>query len=430
MTRWAVFVIIVSIVCTHHVTEAMECAIPHEQKTRFFDTIEHYQGNKIPFSPLRGNWEGSNVEFTFNSIDKLSKNNFISEDSHSIISLKLSGKQIKEVHEGAFISLTCLRQLHLDHNNITTKLTRNVFQNLEKLEVLDLSSNRIEILKDLTFSDLLNLQTLNLSNNRIKTVEVLAFTNLTRLEYLNLGRNFIRTVFDELFEPVPNLGTLILSWNKLWDASPEKWHGLGKLQHLELAGNSLNRFDPSYNFSFFAVKSLNLSFNSLSMLNTVAIRRHLPQLEVLDLNNNPWFCNDLEAIIRDLNDSKVKFPSMNFSTVSVHGIACSEVSRFSSVGTTEGVTATTVKNNVTWVSKDELERYVERKIKHSNEGLNNSIQSLRAFAIFAFALLCVFIVFEILYRTNICGVIISKLKGGNELYVDDNNIENFRLLHR
>ncbi|EFA13412.2 Chaoptin-like Protein, partial [Tribolium castaneum] len=418
------FSIILVLLLSHEGT-TLECAIPPEPRVRFFDSIIHYEGNRIPFSVLRAGWQGSDVQFTFTTINKLTKNIFVTYDSQAIISLKLSGKQIKEVEDGAFVTLVCLQELLLDRNNIT-KLAKNIFTDLERLEKLDLSNNRIEVIDDFVFSQLASLKILNLGNNRIEKLQNLAFANLTKLEYLNLERNEIGKIAPDLFLPLTSLSNLTLAWNML-NVEPEKWHGLAHLHFLDLAANNLDHFDPSYNFTFRNLRGLNLSLNSLSQLNVFEIKRHLPRLELIDLNGNAWFCDDLERIVRELNDSRIKAAPGNH-TRGVRGIACSEVPGYSTRGTTLIVT-TSVKTP-TWVKKDELERYVERKIANNSEKIESSIATLRSFVVFVFALVCLFILFEILVRLDCCRSVIGRLRGGNELYVDNNDVENFRLLGR
>ncbi|XP_044271155.1 leucine-rich repeat and immunoglobulin-like domain-containing nogo receptor-interacting protein 1-B [Tribolium madens] len=424
--RGIVSIILVVLLC--YEGKALECTIPNEQRVRFFDSIIHYQGNRIPFSPATPGWQGSSVEFTFNTINKLTKNMFVTYDSEAIISLKLSGKQIKEVENGAFVSLLCLQELLLDHNNIT-KLEKNIFIDLERLEKLDLSNNRIEVIEDFVFSNLASLKILNLGNNQIEKLQNLAFANLTNLEYLNLERNEIGKIASDLFLPLANLNNLTLAWNML-NVEPEKWHGLAQLRFLDLAANNLDHFDASYNLTFFNLRSLNLSLNSLTQLNVVEIKRHLPHLELIDLNGNPWFCDDLTRIIHELNDSRIKFAARNYTSVAVHGIGCSEVPGYSTRGTTTQIVTTTKKSEEVWVQKDELERYVERKIENNNDKIESSIATLRSFVIFVFALVCLFILFEIIVRLDCCRSVISRLRGGNELYYDNNDVENFRLLGR
>lgn len=403
-------------------TQAIQCNTPNDPKVRLFDSIPHYQANKVPFSPLSPGWQGSNVEFSFLTVKKLEKNTFITYDCQAVISLKLSGKRIQNIDEGAFNSLICLHQLLLDNNNIT-KLEKNFFSDLQRLEKLDLSYNKIEVIEDFVFSNLVRLKILNLGNNQIEKLQNKAFENLTKLEDLYLDHNEISKISPDLFLPLVSLNNLSLAWNML-RAEPETWLGLKDLHFLDLASNNLDHFDPSYNFSFFTLRSLNLSLNSLTQLNVIEIKRHLPQLKLIDLNGNSWFCDDLERIIHDLNDSGIKLPARNFTSVGVHGIACSEVPVYSTSTTTEKLKTT--RQPEIWVRKDEL----EKKIRESNEEIGNEITTLRSFVIFVFALVCLFILFEILFRIDCCRNVIGRFRGGNELYYDNSNVENFRLLGR
>ncbi|RZC32581.1 leucine-rich repeat-containing protein 15-like [Asbolus verrucosus] len=386
MLQSALLLTIIAFILKPERSQTLVCVTPNELKTRIFDSVSRFQGNKIPFNPAMPGWEGSNVEFNVSKMETLQKNIFLTHDSQHILTMKLSGKQIKKIDEGAFIALDCLHELLLDHNNMS-KLSRNTFQGLYNLQKLDLSYNRLEYLPDLAFTSLQKLKILNLSRNRIRSVQSLAFENLILLEDLNLEFNQLETVDVDVFRSLRSLKSLMLAWNGLTNIEPEKWSGLETLENLDLAGNGLNHFDPNYNFSFSALKTLNLSGNFLTKLNVEALNKHLPSLGFIDLNDNPWVCTDLESIVHDLNVSKVKFASRNSSTSTVSGIACSEVPIFMSKTNIEDVISSTTKKSEDWSVKNYVEGIVEKKIKESNVGVISSIRYLQSLVIFLFVLI-------------------------------------------
>lgn len=60
---------------------------------------------------------------------------------------------------------------------------------MSKLNFLNLSGNKIKIVRKLEFEHLVQLEELNLSNNKIETIEHEAFATLTQLRKLDLSNN-------------------------------------------------------------------------------------------------------------------------------------------------------------------------------------------------------------------------------------------------
>lgn len=66
----------------------------------------------------------------------------------------------------------------------------NSFVSLNKLEDLNLSSNKIESISNATFVGLENsLRTLSLGSNSLKSVDIAAFSYLNNLEHVDLSNN-------------------------------------------------------------------------------------------------------------------------------------------------------------------------------------------------------------------------------------------------
>ena len=63
------------------------------------------------------------------------------------------------------------------------------FNGLSSLEILNLSNNKIEIIKPGTFNGLSSLEILNLSDNKIEKIEFGLFKDLKKLTSLDLRNN-------------------------------------------------------------------------------------------------------------------------------------------------------------------------------------------------------------------------------------------------
>lgn len=409
-----------------------ECTKIISPQVRSFSSIIEYQENKAHFDPKAPEYAGNSVEFSLDSINRLVKNIFVTYDSQHIVKLDMSCKQIEEIDEGAFASLDCLNVLILNHNNIT-QLSRDVFQGLDKLENLDLSRNAIKNLPDLVFTRVIRLKTLDLSGNRIKKLEAFSFFNLTNLEILNVGFNELVIIEEETFQSLTNLKSLNLEYNKLRDIEPENWKGLKNLEVLNLAGNYLESFDPNYEFSFKNLKSLNLSSNYLTELNGLVLKIKFPQLGLMDLNDNEWLCHDLVEILRTLADSKILTPGNGKFDTDEKGIKCHNVDIPAHKPPTETPSTTPASViGTTSPPRNYLDTVLmdNKKLMAANDEILRSISVLRDLTIFMFVLLILFVLFEVIVKTNCWRIVSDIFRGGNEMYYDNSNVENFRLLHR
>jgi hypothetical protein len=422
MSRSLLFLTCAVFILHLHPTQATECVIPHEPKTRVFDTLVQYQANTVPFAFGKVGWQGSNVEIENLTTKKLEKNLFVTDDSSSIIALKLSDKGVVQVDDGAFYNLICLHELVLDRNNITA-LTKGVFDDLLKLEKLDLSDNQLKVLKSRVFGSLHNLKSLDLGKNRIKTIEGQAFVNLTSLEYLNLESNLIAEISPDVLRPLTSLQVLILDRNQLPTVQVEQWNGLDKLLNLSLTNNRLNGFYSGYNFSFPSLKSLNVSGNTLSGVNIYSMKKHMPRLELIDFNGNPMLCDELQVTIGFLNQSGVKFvPGNNHSSASIQGIACK-----AHVPMARPPIMTKVLDVV---DKQYLEQYVDKKIRDKMDDVHSSMVSLQIVVVIVFVVVVLFLIFQVLTRTNWCRAAMQDIRVGDEPHIDNEDPENLTLLGR
>ena len=94
----------------------------------------------------------------------------IFRDLNKLIFLDLSNNRISQlVNRATFIGLSDLRELSLKDNQIT-EISGDVFSPLERLERLDLSVNRINVLGSTVFQFNTNLQELYLRNNNFREV--------------------------------------------------------------------------------------------------------------------------------------------------------------------------------------------------------------------------------------------------------------------
>ena len=112
----------------------------------------------------------------------------------------------------------------------------------EDSSVIDLSQNEISYLDDFPLLDELKL--LNLTDNLIVEIEDDIFADLDSLETLILSRNKIRFIHEDLFEWGPeNLRKLYLDHNHLEAIQHYDFLSLEKIEEIDLSFNWLYTID-------------------------------------------------------------------------------------------------------------------------------------------------------------------------------------------
>ncbi|MCI4381174.1 hypothetical protein PGIGA_G00248810 [Pangasianodon gigas] len=106
------------------------------------------------------------------------------------ISLNLSNNRIRVLRNGSFAGLYLLDKLDLKNNLIST-IMPGAFQSLTALRKLDLSNNRIGCLTPDMFQGLTNLTKLNISGNIFSSLEPNIFQELPSLKLVNFNSEFL-----------------------------------------------------------------------------------------------------------------------------------------------------------------------------------------------------------------------------------------------
>lgn len=202
----------------------------------------------------------------------------------SVEILKLSYNQITFVNNRSLAGLTNLTKLRLSRNcyfgNLCGKhmeIDNNSFADLTKLQNLDLSFNNLSHVPT-GLPQSLNM--LKLSSNRIQHIFKDDFSGLSQLKTLIIKRNCPRCENSpHPCVPCPN-GPL--------NIDTEAFENLNHLELLSLAGNSLEYLNPAWFKSLYQLKSLFLSENFLikSVTEEAEFLRHLPKLEIIDFSFN------------------------------------------------------------------------------------------------------------------------------------------------
>lgn len=216
--------------------------------------------------------------------------------------LSLGSERIETLQSGDFAGLTSLEQLDLYDNDLTT-LPPNIFAGLTNLRQLNLWHNDLTTLSPTVFADLTNLRSLDLDDNDFTAIPPNVFAGLTNLETLYLNDTRLTTLPSNIFAGLSNLETLVVSGNEFTTLPPDVFANLTSLEYLSLRNNFLTAISPDIFTGLTSLVSLYLHENDLTAI-PPAVFTDLTNLRALSLSRNrltalpPDVFTDLTNLIR------------------------------------------------------------------------------------------------------------------------------------
>lgn len=155
---------------------------------------------------------------------------------------------------------------------------------------LDMSNNRISVIKDLNFIHIKTLEKLDLSYNEINEIQVNAFSLMNLLHHLDLSSNQLVVVPANVFAPLVTLETLKLSMNDGFGRMMGKdvvnssltdlYLHLGvtpNLRSLEMERCNLTKINLLHGAG---LENVNLGFNAFEDLTRLELPSHIKMLEI------------------------------------------------------------------------------------------------------------------------------------------------------
>lgn len=115
--------------------------------------------------------------------------------------------------------------------------------NLNHLEILDLSKNKIVKVEVGCFANVTAMRTLDLSFNKITYLQSSAFRDNAMLTLLNISHNYLASVSYGMLRGLINLETLDISYNNIDSLQKERFHELRSLSILIADHNRIEDFD-------------------------------------------------------------------------------------------------------------------------------------------------------------------------------------------
>nr|XP_042904167.1 relaxin receptor 2 isoform X2 [Parasteatoda tepidariorum] len=179
----------------------------------------------------------------------------------------------------------------------------------ENLQELDLSGNKLHLIRKSDFPELSNLDTLLLTSSEVTLLKPGALGNLSNLKKLYLTSNRITSIGNGTFRSNTKLKLLVLSHNPLRDIDAEAFQGLYNLEELDLRDCALESLPSGVFDDLSRLISLWLDGNQMNILPEY-IFENLRILQVLSLSRNElttinsntfWGLENLKSLAISMN---------------------------------------------------------------------------------------------------------------------------------
>ncbi len=179
--------------------------------------------------------------------------------------LSLGSERIETLQSDDFAGLTSLEQLDLYDNELTA-LPPNIFAGLTNLRQLNLWHNDLATLSPNVFADLTNLRVLDLDDNDFTAIPPDVFAGLTNLQTMWLNDTRLTTLPSGIFAGLTNLEYLVVSGNEFTTLPPDVFANLTSLETLSLRNNFLTALPPDIFTGLTNLQTLLLHDNHLTAL--------------------------------------------------------------------------------------------------------------------------------------------------------------------
>lgn len=198
------------------------------------------------------------LKLDHNFIHNISEDTF--KNSNNLRVLDISHNKLYYLNENIWLN-TKLERLNLSGNNFLVLPSTTLLQIHQTLRHLDFSFNKLENVSANVFSSFNKLKALNLSSNHITFLHEMSFYGLSHLLELDVSHNPLRYIADEnIFThlvalrslhmrnaslisvcslPLPHLNVLILKDNCLFNISETVFRMSQQVRYLDVSGNLL-----------------------------------------------------------------------------------------------------------------------------------------------------------------------------------------------
>ena len=213
--------------------------------------------------------------------------------SRSLLTFDLSSNEIVEVPDLFLDRFPQLRDLRLSRNHLTSLDMKKLRNHEHGLEILDISSNRIE---RILWNDVIyhNLKVLNASNNLLRMLDASWFTATPNLNILELCANLFGSIANNTFYHAFNLHRLgLCQLPNMQYIDAKSFAGLPLLEELDLSSSyNLSRIHQDAFVSLRRLNYLNVRGNRLRTLQLSAAGSNLEAASTdVYLSGSRWLCD-------------------------------------------------------------------------------------------------------------------------------------------
>ncbi|XP_067838711.1 toll-like receptor 3 [Heptranchias perlo] len=233
-----------------------------------------------------------------NTCLKIQHTTFAGLNKTNLTSLDLSNNRLTTLQDNSFQWFQSLEYLYLENNSIR-HVTPKMFAGLENLKYLNLKKgltaqhipNKVEsIIDDYSFQELKKLEYLNLEDNIIAGIKAHTFSGLRSLKYLSMHNCLIdlKTISNETFislaeSPLINLNLTKTKISKLQHGAFSWFKNLKKL---DIGLNSIAQTLTGEEFlGLNEIEEIYLSYN-LNLMLTSSSFVHVPSMKILMLSKS------------------------------------------------------------------------------------------------------------------------------------------------
>lgn len=365
-----------------------------------FDTLAAYKANRISFDPMKSDYAGNYVEILEN-LPSLKKDTFLTFESTYIIKLALSKRQVRTIEAGAFLGLKCLHYLRLRSNKIA-QISSEMFEGLDELLELSLENNRLTDIPENVFRHLSSLQTLDLSNNKLSNInDNSPFKRVPTLVNLDLSYNNLDAIPNGAFSQLNKLFKLDLSYNQLHDVPVASWEHLDTLKSFILTGNVLSTFHFDSAYEYRALVYLYLDSNRFKQLNNLdQIKARFPKLLLVELQDNPWNCDDLYTVVHVLNHTKLTYKHGNMTGTNVNGLDCIDYAASTTSTTTTYYSSSSSAPDSSSSSSNAPD--AADLTAYESGGMYDALETIKSLSVCILILIILIVLFDFVIR---CGIL-------------------------
>ena len=222
--------------------------------------------------------------------------------------LNLRGNRITAIEDNTFLHNSNLEHIHLERNRLTS-ISNRAFKGLSKLLTLKLKDNHLNHLSIDAFKDLPQITTLDVSSNYFTDLPF-AITELETLENLFISNNKITTIPPSILQKCAKLRKFEINGNPILTVHHQAFIHLPKLEELRISEARDVTTLPDLN----GTVSLELLRFDRASIDTIPSKlcENCPKLRSLELKGNklktiPKLRRCRELRMLDLTNNHVQF---------------------------------------------------------------------------------------------------------------------------